>query len=591
MPYIIGTPAVTAPTGNLFVSYRLDSGSTPRAQNGGVQSGSLDHLDIGLYLEQGTADINLKVTLGQVIYQAVATGIQASLNGSGFSAGGIATTGSDCSAQGCSTDVSGFFSGSLAELLGVNYTIRGAQTGNVIGVAILDRDGVHPVNPVMPDRTTVIVNPDTGDKEFSPAYSFASPFTRDAGSNEPQAVLQVGATFFQTGGAQQGGLKSLSEISDGSPSTFFSSNTQYRNLTTLLSSAGDIAFGEMTDGTFTYGNTQVTLGSNQYIPYIIGSYPGALPSDNLIVKYGLQSAANATRPRLVNGADLAAVLNQLDITLNLGEGRIGVDMKVTLGTQLAGNQTVYTASAANIDRPGLADFSSFQLEQGELVAVGNGKDSSCNAGCQVVLAGFLSGQTSQNLGASYEIRGVQGSTLTGVAALGQTGSTPLSSTIADADRLDSIGDDTVYSGLFSLDGLGGEITREAALTARFDYSNGGLQRSTTEDLHYYGRAPGESVPVADSAHYKQTLSWGRWTSLTGSVLSRSPDGQDALPLLGRNLHYLIGAPAGQAAMTAYKDQGLTVSYNLVGGTQTSSLLAVNGAGVSALGGRPRAATS
>ena len=581
LPYIIGTPAV-GPTGSFYVEYHLNNASAARVAAGSTMTGVLNALDLGIDLQSAKLYVDkMQVTLtpaaggNATVYNASGKGLNISLNSSGFDlTNGLTSTSqqdSACGSTGCNTRISAFFTGPNGGLLGGSYTIDGAQGSSVNGVAVLGQGSSYDIRPSLTDTT------DGASSGISPLYSFASPVDRDDAEGQ-LVTLDVKADFEQNPGAKQGGLLALVENPGSSPSNLFASGSAaFTNL--MTDTSRQVAVGELTNGSLTYAGTNLGLGLTTFMPYVIGVTPGVIPDSNLKVQYSLYNPGNgafATKPRFNDGTVIASTLDRLNLALDLADGLIDVDMQLTTG--IGPNQTVYNVLKNGISRPSLNAGNGFQLENGELKAVSNGQDSRCNGtGCDTVLAGFFTGNDGNMLGVSYSIIHSPTAALGGVAVLDQTGSTVIQPTF---DTTGLVADDRtgLSTSLFFPDALDLTEKRIIGSTSIFSQSNGGLIESSVAQgntTQLFGRVDNAAAPEAlELKHYRNTLSWARWTSPTAQIYYDTPvTVKEATGLSRSSIHYLIGqaSPTGVgSAIQNFTNQGLTVTYNLAGGTLPSA---------------------
>lgn len=577
MPYIIGTPAA-GPTGNYYVEYHLSEASAARVEAGSTMSGVLNALDLGIDLQNAKLYVDrMQVTLtpsaggNATVYNASGKGLNISLNSSGFDLtyGLMSSSQQDsaCISTGCNTRISAFFTGPNGGLLGSSYSIDGAQGSSVNGVAVLGQGSSYDIRPSLTDTT------DGASSGISPLYSFASPVDR-ADAQGQLVTLDVKADFEQNPGAKQGGLLSLVENPGSSPSNLFASGSAaFTNLMTDTNRL--VAVGELTNGSLTYAGTNLGLGLTTFMPYVIGVTPSVIPDSNLKVQYSLYNPGNgsfATKPRFSDGTVIASSLDRLNLNLDLADGLIDVDMQLTTG--IGPNQTVYNVLKNGISRPSLNAGNGFQLENGELKAISSGQDSRCNGtGCDTVLAGFFTGNDGDMLGVSYSIVHSPNSALGGVAVLDKTGATVIQPTF---DTTGLVADDLTgqSTALFFPDALDLAEKKLTGLTRVFSQLNGGLIEATGTQgntTQLFGRVDNAAAPEAlELKHYRNTLSWARWTSPTAHVYYDTTNAvKEATGLSSSSIHYLIGeasATGPGTAIQSFTDQGLTVSYNLAGGT-------------------------
>jgi hypothetical protein len=581
LPYIIGTTpgSIPLPGSNTYLRYSLTEASTPRVVAGSDLSGRVTRLTIGLDLSSTfKADIDMGLELGSAaagnlaVYSTTGQSLTAQVQGNGLSFNGLNTTSaqdSNC-ISGCATSFDGFFTGSQGQTLGVVYEIANAQGSGIQGAAILDQSAAFTIKPVL---------------SYVPAYNFSSPFQRTDGLFH---TLNVSASFDSAYGLEQGRLLSLHE----GDAPFFSVGTAKA---VSIYTDPDLRFsvGEFNLGTVNYDGYSSALDLKSPLSYIVGLSPTSLPATNAKLTYDLQASGSyASTPRFAQASTLATSLDKLSLTLNLGEGLMDVNLQASTGTGTG--KTTYTASRSGYNFPTLVNAGAIQLENGDLVAKATGADTSCNSkaggGCDTRISAFLMGNDSEMLGVSWAIEEISGSNrLTGVAALGLSASSTITNNIPAMVAGDSV--TPAFSGVFTADNLtslDGALKSEAAVTTVFNQANGSLLAAqyidnTDGSIHTYGQTVTQDrLAFADVAHYKGTLSWGRLYGLnpnssasfdsTGSAdeLDLRPDPALGLnlPDVSNSLHYIVGKrtdPTLLAGVTA------TVSYNLIGGTNPTSI--------------------
>lgn len=347
-----------------------------------------------------------------------------------------------------------------------NPLVAGEQTtGN--GNTVL-ADDILGSGPVLKDTVTTTSN---GNTTTAPLYSLASPMLPNLSDGGPSQTSNVSATFNATsyrGGLQNATIGGVSASSSG----INAGTAQIVNVKTRIDADGDgISFGEWTNGDLGYtafGSPSVLkLAANQFMPYIIGTTTGSMPTpgSNTYVRYTL---TDATTPRVLAGSSLGGQLTQLTIGLDLSSTFLAdIDMGLSLGSSAAGNLANYTTTArgvtATVSGNGLS-FNNLQTTSRE--------DSACSTSCLTSIDAFFSGTEGDTLGAAYVINGAQGSGIQGVAVLDQSASFNI------RPVLDSANAYTFSSPLQRADGLFHTLN----VFATFD-GNYGVAQGKLLDLH------------------------------------------------------------------------------------------------------------
>lgn len=574
--YILG-PQVT-PSFSGTAKYSLVSNSgTPARLNGGSTTGTLNKLDLTLNLGTALAGIDMMLSIAGDTLAASASNLSLNSfdNGSSFGINGIATSsqGTFCSGS-CYTDISGFFSGTNGNQLGVGYSINGSG-GIIKGTTALAQNGAIEPDPVLDDGYTLL----TQDSGEGGAYAgtvsaiFNSDFTiaelSDSGNCE-------GPCSFETG--------TLQTISQGQTS--------------------NLRWGELTDGTATYGNMYGlpqtvfggtgTLGSNEFVSYIIGK---TLSVDGIqgaaTASYSMQGGRTPVRYAYEGIGGPAATLSQFDMTFNLFAGTVDVDMLVSGVDNGVGNIETVTVTGRNIFLPMISvdlDESGNLIDSyggafslgGAGLITSSSENIFCEIGCNTSIFGFLAGNSSE-IGTSYAIYGR--GYLKGVAALGLS-STPLvgdnlplkdgAGYILVADR----GQNVILSN-------GNPYTGEVG-EASFDASGNLLNFNTI----YAGEGSNMRLDSGTASHVSaesgtyRTLHWGRLNGTGADVTYNGEvgvlgDSQSATP---GNIHYVVGTITDPNEWRSLNQgyTGGTATYSVVGQTNPTNTAGTAGTLNSAL---------
>jgi hypothetical protein len=123
--YVVGLPTPSADilalqSGDVTATYGVIGATTPTSSAGDLgvlQSGSLT-----ARFGSMTVDVNLGVSTAQDLYTV--SGRNIPISGSVFSQSGLPTTSPTTCFSGCSTDISGFFAGAMAQRAGLAYLIN-----------------------------------------------------------------------------------------------------------------------------------------------------------------------------------------------------------------------------------------------------------------------------------------------------------------------------------------------------------------------------------------------------------------------------------------------------------------------------------
>lgn len=125
-------------------TYTMVGGTTPTSANGnGTVTSATLKVDFGF-----NPTLALDMNLSMADSRTYSVKDTFTIGGSQFQQYGLNTTGTNGACNsGCSTDVSGFFSGQQAERVGMGYTINDTIAGKVEGAAALERGGLTQTTP------------------------------------------------------------------------------------------------------------------------------------------------------------------------------------------------------------------------------------------------------------------------------------------------------------------------------------------------------------------------------------------------------------------------------------------------------------
>lgn len=533
-PYLVGV-AAAAPASTGMARYSLQGGTTPRLN--GSTAGTLDHLNIAIDLGASIMGVDLQLEMSGNTYNALSSNLSVPniAQSGGFMVTGINTTstGADCS-SGCSTDIGGFFAGS--NQLGTAYQVNVLQ-GTINGVAALQLGSLSPLGVTLADSVS-----------GTPSYSLLTLTNNTSNGTMPDYLQQnLGASFDHTTNLNdRGGLVSVSNV-DGT-AIFDKGTLNYASQQTV----GAINLGEYTNGqsaTNTLSGTESpwTLSAKQYQPYLTGQTATSIfPSGS--ATYSLQAA---TAPRDQNGN--AGVLNQMDLTLNMDYGTLGVNMKLTMPSN-----SVYTVKTAS-DAPLLLNdivgqAGGFSFTNADVTVTG----AICQAkGCGFNLFGFLASSNGSQMGTAYSITDNGSQSIGGVAALAITGNP-----VATSAPVNGPGYAAVYTSSTMGDGQYAN-----GLVSHFDSAgNGLLDASFSANSIFMHRADTSSVQAADVGH-AGTLEWGRWISGTPTL-----ENEQVGTALSANdsVHYVVGPQTPYSTMNSLNSQNVTGVYTLTGGTHPTN---------------------
>lgn len=237
------------------------------------------------------------------------------------------------------------------------------------------------VPPVVPP--SILVLPDGA------GYSVSGIVTDPNGIFTSWDLSNLTAEFDPTSGA----LLSLVSPIDGS--IVAEGVFQIANVTTV----GALSWGEFTAGNGLINGSPETLGSTDFLPYIVGMSPVAIPTGRLDF-----SLEGATAVRSSSGVGL---LDRFDLGLELSANTYSLDMQLTSSTQ-----AIYTASVASGTSLGGAQGFQLTVPAGSVMAAG----VQCTS-CNLNVSGFLAGQNAEQAGVTYQLNGTQQGSFYGAAAL------------------------------------------------------------------------------------------------------------------------------------------------------------------------------
>lgn len=528
------------PSFNGKASYSL-RGGTPARLNGGSTKGTLDHLNLSLDLGRGLADVDMMVKMSGEDITASGSNLYLSGYNSQFNINSISTTstGSFCGSGSCYTDISGFFSGTGGDQVGVAYNMSGNFGSNsVTGVAALGQDSVEPAA-------------ESGYSLLTMGYGEGGQFsgTLDAAFNADNTINYL---------VEPSACEGDCVFEPGTLKTNAVGHTTY------------LRWGEYTNGSAAASDLSGlpgTLAFGEFASYIIGKTVsvGAI-NGAATASYSLRGGTPA---RVVQGssASSSATLDLFKLDLNLFAGTVNVAMELS-GVGSASEKVSVTGS--NISLPMLSmglDASNnlvdsyaggFQIANG--LTTTSSQNLFCASSCYTYINGFLAGDSSE-IGTAYYISG--NGTITGTAALGLDSTTTGTSNPLKSGSGYILAAD--YGGNIILT-EGNPANASYPTDASFDASGKLLTLSmyNGEGTTTYLDSGTASSPAAETGTYK-TLNWGR---LAGTGAQVTYNGQSSTLVSTDNIHYIVGTITDPNSWQALNQgySGGTATYSVVGNT-------------------------
>lgn len=388
--------------------------------------------------------------------------------------------------------------------------------------------------PLFTDSVINLANDD-----ITPQYSAAFGLFRSSTN------ARLGVHYNAALGAERNAVTLIEEIIAGDAlikNTVFDAGTLK---TVNIHTKNGITFGEWTNGVGTFDGNSLNLGVNEFMPYIVG-LQATSNDENSKVTFRLDQASAAR-----NGAASGA-LQHFNLTVNYAQGLVDVDFRVLINgnTYTVNEQGIYNI---NIDTAA-GSFLSNLLAQGVGCA---------QAGCPTVIDFFFAGVKDSNnsifssqVGSSYKIDLANSSSITGVASLSLDPQATTTFTPGPQQLTSSASPDFAATFVSNNDGL--PLVSEAAVSARFDASNGALLQAVNDAGNAY-QLVSSDAQVKNSGSYEKVLTWGQWSGGVVSVPGHSLD----VALGGVDLHYIVGVPTSTTDLLNTRG---SVSYALIGGS-------------------------
>lgn len=525
LPYIFSA----VPASNLYsegsATYSLQGKSRAYGSNGGI--GTLNSLNLTVHFADWTMDADMQVSVGQHTYSASGNRVAASQSAATDSFNlYLSAEGAGCSTQsfGCSTSITGFFTGNQSQngngQIGASYTIYGTADGTIDGVAALTRTGY------------------TAPPQLIPAMITSS-------------GISAGATRI-LGGFSDGALVQAQDaLANPSFDIFAIGTLQSVN----KGSSGNLHWGAFTNGSsatnslFDNYSTTVTLGSDEFLPYLYGS-PVTSSYQEGTATYSLQGAGSAYT--YASNGNSQGTLDHFDLTFRFGSWTLDADMQVTT----AGG-TTYNAGGTGLSaglNPGGSVFSS-QLE------TTGGSCTGPSAGCYTLVSGFFSGALNNQIGLSYGMFGLDGGTtsIKGVAALGQDEYFAPGNSLPDSTDFDYAVLTCSGGFCYSPERISASFDQDGSVTG----NNGSLIQALVD---FEGIQPYFDIGSLQTSGVTTDggLSWGEYTNGSTSVGNMLGTAGPATVGSTEFVPYIVGQLQPHTFLTG------SATYSLQGGTSPRS---------------------
>ncbi|PTQ87508.1 FecR family protein [Agitococcus lubricus] len=407
------------------------------------------------------------------------------------------------------------------------------------------------INPLtLPNNNIILTDsfyaPQSGTPE--PNYSFASRFLQ---SDNKLLITNVGGFFERQNSSELGSLNQLTVTRNNTINTLFNrGNSQLGGLhTNNVQSFSGLSIGEWHNGTASIGtldtsDNTISLANNEFEPYAIGRAASAVlgmdsQGQGITLNYSLMGAT----PARSTAGDTGTV-SQFNLALTLSAVAL-VDVDMTVRMQQTGTYRINQQNIA-INNQGSNLLTGFQLENTELIAEGQACISS---GCPVTLAVFLAEQL-KALGVIYNINLNNGQQIGGALAGGLTNASSENVLLPNTNTGD-------YKALF-VSATRGQQQEQMSVSFA---SNGAWQQGVDSDNKLYQAASTNPANNTEITHINRQLSWGKWAE--GELIYED----STLNLDADSVHYLVGIPTTANFPTTQ------LSYNLVGGTTPSVIIA------------------
>lgn len=563
LAWIAGTPVPSDSYSAGSATYSLRGG---HVTNSAGVSGTIDYFYLTYYFGIGSekADVDLQVTVanegtgsGNIQYTATGSNVvDSALDGIILDPSGMTTSSTDglsCSG-GCTTHISGFFSGLASAQIGASFMIDAAPGYGVAGVAALGKDVYTPPLSGLVLPNSVLDDPQNPNSPYSPTYSFLGLHVDNNGLLTTAPYQLAGRALFDQGTGLSRGV--LTEFGNSNGTSFQIEGLVAQDIGTV----GDVSWGRFISGATSNASVFGMSGGSDFasntshMAYIIGTTPDPvqLPSMGVMTF--------AYDPNSNHGAFKGMEeLQQMEITFNFSFSAISLDMAVKASSVVYNITTNGFVGISGIGGNTL-ESTTFKIDSSALTTTKAG--SSC-PNCAASFSGFFAGTNADQLGVSFAL--LDGAPLfSGVTVLGA--GSPSGSGIPESGY--SVAYST-YNGssAFAGDDLRGDGMMNSSQTLAFDASDA-LMSSTDA---YMGSITldRKALQTVDKGE-TPWLRWGRWYNETGSVLVPVGVGGNDIQM-GANdaLHYIAGAKTHNSVIYDGLYNGFEAIYAYTGGTEAT----------------------
>lgn len=155
--------------------------------------------------------------------------------------------------------------------------------------------------------------------------------------------------------------------------------------------SGELSWGAYTDGTGGWGSTPLSVGQEQFLPYVVGSAVVNMPQTG-ILSYSMAGPSTAFRANSDGTTIQTGALTRFNLDIDLDTTQYRLDMNMTMGSE-----QYFTIT------PGA--WSSVSLSGSEFSFSGHGVDGGgCLGDCHLSGAGFLAGDNAGQAGVLYQFQ-------------------------------------------------------------------------------------------------------------------------------------------------------------------------------------------